>query len=247
MVEAYVPVIKRQVVRARGDGRMTQSITKDVQGWSRNQLIVALRKDTVDTVAQQIRLENPPEAAVVDNTRGKPILQAVRRTAVNFGSAVRAAALNVLKAELQRAIEQSTIRRSGDLANMNNWEWVYVRDGRRQPLPIMGTSGITMRPGDFIVLRPRVPYASIVNLRVANGSRALTLRKTRQRAERPTKANQRLGFLAFAARRAKRHSLFRGFNVRVSFTHRHAIEGEVNRRQGTGTLVITPSSGRGRW
>lgn len=239
MAEAYVQVVKRKVIVARGDGMLRETLTKDVSDWSRDMLIIQLRKDTVDAVAQQNRLDNPPTSAVVDRTKGKPVLQAVRRTEVTFGLALRAIALNALKAELKRAITQSTTARSGNLSDMSNWEWFYVHNGATQPLPTMGASGILMGPRDAVILRPRVPYASIVNLRVANGARALTLRRTRQREERPTVANQGLGFLAFAARRARRHSMLRAFNVKVVFTRAYQAAGEVNKRQGTGTIVIT--------
>jgi hypothetical protein len=241
MAEALVPVAKSKTITVRrGDGSARETITRDVSNWSRNQLIIQLRKDTVDAVATQIRLENPPLAAVVDRTKGKPVLSAVRRTDVAFAIVLKSAALAAVVGELSRAIAQSTTARSGTLSNMANWEWVVVRSGVTQRLGVMGTSGILLGPHDSVALRPtQVPYASVVNMRVANGRRAMTLRQTRQRAERPAIANQGLGFLGYAARRSRRHSLLRAFNVKVVFTNRYPVAGEVNRRQGTGTLVIT--------
>jgi hypothetical protein len=243
--ERFVPVTSRKVVHMKGGGER-ETLTKDVTDWSHNQLILLLRKDSVDVVAQQIRLDNPPAFASVDRSRGKPITEAVRRVEITFGMALKPQALNVLMGELRRAIGQSTSVKTGRLSDMANWTFLHVSKGVSRPISgaLMGGSGIPMGPGDFVVLRPTgVPHATVVNRKVRNGSRSMTLRRTRQKSERPTKANQGIGFLAFAARRAKRHSLFRGFHVVVSFTRR-IVAGELSRRQGTGTIVIRPNVGR---
>ena len=245
MAEALVPVASRKVVYAKGGGA-SETLTKDVSNWSRNQLILLLRKDAIDTVSQQIKLDNPPAFASVDRSRSKPVREAVRRVEISFGMPLKPQALTLLLGELRRAIMQSTNVRTGRLSNMSNWSFVHVSKGVSHDITgsLMGGSGIPMGPGDFVVLRPTgVPHATVVNRKVATGSRALTLRRTRQKSERPTKANQGIGFLAFAARRAKRHALFRGFHVAVAFTRR-VVADELSKKQGTGTIVIRPNVGR---
>jgi len=246
MAESYVPVLKRRIVTADGTGHASKILTDDISNWARDQLIILLRKDAVNTVADQIRLDNPPAFASVDRTRGKPITQAVRRVEITFGSALKVAALNILVAELRRAIEASTTRRTGKLSDMSNWQWVYLRNGQRAAFPQSRDGGIPMGPRDAVILRPKLDYATIANMRIVHGGKGLTLKRTRQRSERATRHNQGLGFLAYAARRARRHSAFRGFNVLVKFTQ-HKVPGEISTRQGTGTIVITPQLGKRIW
>lgn len=243
MAEALVPVVKRKTVAA-GKGR-AQTITKDVSDWSRNALIEWLRADAIQTTQQQIDLNNPPNFAKVDNTRGKPVQQAVRRVEITFGTVLRAAALNTLQSELRHAIAQTTTPRKGQLSNLANWELAYIKGGQNAPWPTIGHSGLIMGPGDAIVLRPTsaIPYATIVNQRVANGARS--------RSDKRGKGNKAftamgLGYLSFAAGRLRRHASFKDFNVRVVFTRAFKVAGEISQKQGTGTIVVTPKL-RARW
>jgi len=243
-----VPVETRKVITPKGSGTVREELTKDVNDWARSDIILLFRKDAADTVAQQIKLGNPPTVAVIDKTKGKPITEAVRTIDITFGDALKPKALAVVESELRKAIEKSTKPKSGRLAQMKNWEWVHVRNGQGSGLSLMGGSGIQLGPRDFLALKPvNVPHATVANRRVSGGSLSIGGGKRKDGTRAPiAKKNQGLGFLAYAARRAARHPLLKAFRVRVVFTQAYKVPGELSKLQGTGYVMITPETGKRR-
>jgi hypothetical protein len=234
----------KKVINYDGGVTVTQErLAVDVTNYTRNQVIELLRKISASQTEEQVRLGNPPDLLVVDNTRGKPIGQAVRRVVVNFGTMLRPAALAELKSILQKAIERSTTRRTGALANVAaNWEYLFVRNGRASAVPIGKGDGIAMQPTDAIVLRPRLPYATVANIR---SSQSRTRKRDAKRAAKGKAAGRRsaAGFLAQATAAARRSAIFKGFKVAVRWT-RHTTQGERWVRGMTGTIIITPDTGK---
>lgn len=220
----------------------------DVTGYGLNEVRKLLVSIAGEETAQQIQLNNPPAFVNVDGVRGRSITAARRRITVSFGARLKMQALNLLKVALARAINASTKAKTGTLANMSNWEYRYVRNGRAQALPLGGASGIPMGPSDFIVLVPKGvtrnghPYATAVNKRVASAGKLQFRRSARAKV---TRKNQNIGFLALTARAAQTAKEFDGFNVTAAFSTRHALPGEVMRRGQTGYIKIRPKTGRG--
>lgn len=245
-----LPIPTSRVIRAK-EGRIAEKLRYDVEGYGLNEVRKLLIEIAGEETAQQIRLDNPPAFTNVDGTRGRSIAFAKRRVTVSFGIRLKVAALTELKRVLKMAIEGATVKRTGRLADMSNWVYSYVRNGRREAMPLGGASGIPMGPRDFIVLMPRgvvngkgQAYATAANMRVAGTGRLNFKRSARGRVSRK---NQSIGFLAMAARVAQSSPMFDGFTVNSGFSARHAITGEVLRRFGvrTGFISVRPKTGRG--
>lgn len=244
-----VPIPTRKEYKAR-DGTVADKLRYDVLGFGENEVRKFMIELAGDETAQQIAIDNPPAFVNTDNIRGRSIAFARRRITVSFGVRLQMAALAVVTRALKGAIEKSTNKHTGKLADMANWQWRYVRDGRAQPLPVGGASGIPMGPRDFLVLVPRgvinargQAYATAANMRVAGGGR-LSFRRTAN--GRVAKKNQAIGFLALASRVAQTSPLFQGFTVNAGFSIKHALPNEVVRLGGvrTGFIKIRPKVGR---
>jgi hypothetical protein len=232
-----LPVMKSRTLKASDKG-MVEKMRLDVDGWGVNEIRKFMLAITVGEMQQQMALDNPPAFSNVDGVRGRGIAFAQRRLTVSFGTRLKREALNALTTGLSLAISKATTRRTGALANMGNWEWRYVRNGKRQPLPLAGASGIPMGPNDFLILMPKnVPYATAVNMRVAGSGKLSFKRRAKGRV---TKANQSIGFLALAARSAQASAAFDGFTVTAGFTAKHAVRGEVvgQHRSKSGTSPV---------
>jgi hypothetical protein len=244
--KGIVAVPSKKVIQYQGGLSITQDqLAVDVTNYTRNQVIELLRKISASETERQVAIDNPPDLLVVDKTRNKPISQAVRRVQVMFGTALRPEALTVLKSLLAKAIARSTDRRSGALANVAaNWDFVFVRDGKASAVPVGTRQGISMRPSDAIVLRPSgVPHATVANIRA---SQKRTRARDAKRAAKGKAAGRRAatGFLAQTTAAARRQAVFKGFKVVVRWT-RHVVRGELWKRGLTGTIMITPDTGRG--
>lgn len=250
-----LPIAANKTYNTRS-GNVAEKLRYDVTGYALNQVRELLVAVCAQEMEQQISLDNPPAFADVDGVRGKGIANAERKVVISFGVRLKAQALNDLKAALKSAIEHSTVRKSGRLADMANWQYRWIRNGKVTALPIMGASGIPMGPSDFIILMPvgvindkGQAYATAVNKRVASGGK-LTFRRSAK--SRPRARDQGLGFLALVARACASRPAFDGFNVLAGFTSRHAVGGEVVHRTSknangayrTGFLKISPKTGR---
>lgn len=229
-----------------GEGGMhqTDQLTVDVTNFTRNQVIGLLRTIATTEIQAQERIGNPPDIIIADNQRGKSASTAVRRIEATFGLRLLPAALAVMEDILRKCIAKATQRRTGTLMNMGNWRWVYVRDGKGQAVPIGNRAGIPLAATDALVLRPeRVPYSTVANIAVATQRRSRAVEKRIARGKGDPRRARGIGFLADATRTARRHPVFAGFNVAVRFTG-HAVPGERWRRKLTGTILITPKTGR---
>jgi len=229
-----------------GESVTQKRLTQDVTNYTRNEVIELLRLIAGTETAQQINFGNPPDIVVSDGTRGKGATEAIKRIEVMFGTRLQASALNVLQAELRKAIGKATQRRTGALANMGNWGWTYIRDGKGQPLPIGSRAGIPLTGNDAIVLRPnRVPHSTVANIRATQGRSKVFAAARAAAGKAPRKTSAGLGFLAQAAHAAGRHPVFAGYKVVVRFTD-YTVAGEKWGRGHTGTIMITPNTGRRR-
>jgi hypothetical protein len=95
-------------------------------------------------------------------------------------------------------------------------------------------------PNDFLVLRPKLNYASAVNKRVAKGSKSLEYRASNARKGKTAKRNQKLGFMAKTARDTRGFADLVPFSVTVGMTTKYSVPGELRKIGGTAYLLIAP-------
>jgi hypothetical protein len=247
MADVGLIAVPRTKTYNYGDGAsVTQErLAVDVTNYTRNQIIQLLRSTAANETQQQINLGNPPDIVIADNLRGQPYSAAVRRVEVMFGTRLPIAALSTLKAILRRTIERATRRKSGALSDTaTNWGYVYIRNGVGGPVPIGSKGGLMLAAGDALVLRPQgVPHSTVANIRVREGRGIAHARNRAAKGLPPGKGKAGLGFLAQAARAAQRDPIFAGYKVVVRFTA-HTVPGELWRRRMSGTILITPKTGR---
>jgi len=201
--------------------------------------VADIRAMLVDIITRDTAIEraagNEPSIVDVDGSKSKPISMVNKRVTVLFGTSLSLAALDRLKSVLIKNIQQSTTAQTGALSSPGSWEFTHIRNGRKVPLG----SRINFGPRDFVVLKPRLGYATAVNKRVASGSNSLEYRAPNARKGKTAKRNQRLGFMAMTARQARGIAEFIPFSVTVGFTKAFKVPGEVS-TQGTAYLIIAP-------
>lgn len=181
-----------------------------------------LRTESVKQLAAQLRLGNTVNFISVDNQRGKGILQAEKVVQIRFGTTISTSILRIAERALQAAISGKTKIRTGALRDFSNWSWTLLRKGVQAPLINQSGKGIVFGPGDKLILKPSLSYASIA----AN------------RASAPT-------YFKVAARALRRHPAFSSLNVSVQVTKAYAVPGEKS-IFGTRFLQITAKQGKFR-
>lgn len=196
--------------------------------------------------AQQERLGNPAMMVYADGYVNKKVSDARKKVEVIFGSQLARVAMQTVESTLKASILKSTEAHTGNLSNIRGkWEWVYLKNGR--PVAIPPGGDITFSNGDKLVLKPRdVAYSTIVNMKVSNGSKSLSIR-SRKSKKNPTgyrKSTSNMGFIGATTAILKRMPVFRNFNVVTSFTQNYRVPGEMARVQGSACIVIAPKSRR---
>jgi hypothetical protein len=236
-------VVKRKVYSV-GNGTssaVTESLRIDVTNVSKEDIRKLMLSIVGNETTKQTRIGNPPQITEVDGSKYKPVSQVNKKIVVLFGVQLPGSALGQVERLLSANISSSTTANTGALADMNNWEWRHIRNGRQ--IPITG-GAISFGPRDFLVLRPKLAYASAANKRVASGSKSLTYNPAN--SKRVAKRNQKLGFMAATARQARRVKDLVPFNVSVGMTMAFKVPGELRKIGGTAYLIITPRRGRYR-
>lgn len=228
---------KRRVIPVGPGQVVTETFKQDVVGFGRADIARMIRRITVEQTQIEIDHGNPPMVVEVDGSKSKPVSMAEKKVIVLFNTVVQLAALERLKTMLLANIANSTEAVSGALRSPGNWEFKLIRNGRALALP---STAVPLGQNDFIVLRPRLPYASAVNKRVAHGRGSFTYRPENAKAgSKVAKRNQKLGFLAMTARQARGVGELVQFTVVVRNTIAFQVPGE-KRRYGTAFLLITP-------
>lgn len=242
-----IPIERRRTYKAK-EGPVADKLRLDVTDFGTNEIRKLMVEIAAGETQQQMNLGNPPAFTNVDGTRGRSVSDVKRKLTISFGVRLSSEALANLKRGLAAAIGAATTTRTGTLSNMANW--IYRKNGR--PLPLIGASGVSMGPRDFITLMPdgvlnakREAYATAANMRVA-GTGKLSFRRSAK--GKATRRNQSIGFLALAARAAGASPSFAGFSVTVGFTAKHSVRGEVTKTGGnrSGYIVIRPKTGKYR-
>lgn len=235
-----------------GDARVTQNeytFARDVRDWGLNDIHDMITTITLNDVGQEMRAGNDPTTIEVDGQKNKTLQQVERKVIVLFSRAIPRQALEELRSVLIRNIQASTEAKSGKLSDPSSWEFKLIRNGRA--ISLSGAKEILLQQRDYIILMPKLFYASSVNMRVAGGSKAMDYvpasnsKKGRKPSGKTAKRNQKLGFMAMTARMARGMAAFATFAVTVLNTTRFAVPGE-RRRYGTAFLRISPRRGMAR-
>lgn len=234
-----------------GVGRAQKdTLSYDLTGMAKDDVQYMLRSIAVEETAYQIRIDNPPTLKRVDGSTSKPIDKAEKNIVVFFGSILARAAMALTEQALRRAIDQTTVAKSGRLRAMTNWRWVLIRGGMKGTVSqIPSGTGFSFGPSDVLVLVPRSPltYAWFVNHALSKSKRVNVEFKRARSGKRKgqlAKRYQGVGFMALAKAMIKRNPLFKDFSVYVAFTKRLGVPGDST-KYGSPCLVIRPKSRRG--
>lgn len=172
-----------------------------------------VRGTAIEQVENQIAIGNTRQyTAIVDRSRTKAITQAERNVRVFFVSQVFARNLAKAKSIIEAAVRKLTTTQTGVLAG--KWQWYLQRGGPQGSLQYIGPSipsGLTLRPGDAMILAPEAGYAFFANYyasrkqayvprEVARARKAAAAGLKPPRRRRPPRG---FGFIAYAARRVR--------------------------------------------
>ena len=230
-----IAVARRRVFNvSSGGSAVTESLRIDVTNVSKSDIQSMMISIVAEETANQSKMGNPPSITEVDGSKSKPVSQVYKKVTVLFGVQLARSALKQVERLLSENISATTSAKTGALSDMSNWEWRHIRNGRTIPL----AESINFGPRDFLVLRPKLGYASAVNKRVAYGSNSLTYNPAN--AKRVAKRNQKLGYMAATARQARQVSELVPFSVSVVMTTAFKVPGELRKIGGTAYLIIAP-------
>ena len=230
-------VPKLKVFDVSGGQALTETLRIDMTNTSKADIRSMIISIAARETATQNQLGNPPSITEVDGNKSKPVSQVNKKVIILFGVQLKVDALQKVTQLLMTNIRASTNVVTGNLSDPGNWEWRLIRNGR--PAPIIGDT-VNFGPRDFLVLRPKLAYASAVNKRVASGSNSLEYRASNARKGKTAKRNQKLGFMAKTARDARGVSDLVPFSVSVGMTSKYAVPGELRKIGGTAYLLIAP-------
>jgi len=182
---------------------------------------------TVDDTQQQIDIDNPPQIIQVDGRTDKRIADIQRNAVVTFGNTLPKEAMQLVVRELQRAIAALGLIDTGELLDMNNWQWIFIQKGRGAQNISSGQPPTTFTQGDQLVLSPDfVPHASWANMEAKriSGSK---------------------GFMATATAAVRKLPVFRQFACYAMYTSRYSVAGD-RYPHGTPIIVIRARIRRSR-
>lgn len=218
-----VPKVSTNIVGRQETFRLDIDIKKQ----SLDDIQRIIKDITATETANQERLGNPVSQVIVDNKNNKPFNNVEKKVEVLYGSALPKKAMQTVEQALLIALERSTGRDTGRLQRKAYWNWYLFQDGRVTKLA--GAQTFTyFRPGDRVILRPTLNYATVVNNIVANHGTV---------AYKTKGGGLSMGFLGFAANVAKRNAIFKALTVYAARDSKYSMEGEKS-TQGTGFIVI---------
>jgi len=197
-----------------------------------NQTIEDVRKMMLEIALRDVEIEenagNTVSAVYADKGKTESIATAKKQIEVIFGDTLSKQIMVVVEQKLAEAIRETTNEISGDLVDIrSHWQWTLVKKG--QPAIELGgpqdLAGVTYK--DMIVLKPKVGYATTVNMLVSQtGELSVQKRKNRRSADKPKKA---VGFLGFASQSVKRMSIAKNYTIWAGFSEAYPVPGEVSK------------------
>lgn len=216
-------------------------------GWAEEEIVYVLRETALEVVDQQAKIDNLPSDIVVDGSSFKHIEQAKRRVVVSFGNRLAHAVITAIKQALKATINHTTNKITGKLENIDAWEWTYVPGKGRGSARVIDPYSIpTLAYSDRLIIRPKEPYASSVNMRVRSGSRSISFKTSKKASESKKRKVSNKGFIGAAAQLLKRnYRITSSFSIYAGFTRKFAIPGELwtaGKKAGplTGQIILRP-------
>jgi hypothetical protein len=214
----------------------TFQLAVDIKKQSLDDIQQMMRRIAVEETEKQDRQGNKFTRVLSDARDNKTIDQAQRSIEVFFGVKVPREAMAAVEKFLLEGIRQSTGIKTGALRDLDFWQWKYVKQSGGERA-LGGPQDLNdFAYGDSLILRPKLAYATLVNNIVA--SRGSTTIKGKG-------GRVSMGFLGYAAQRAKRSRQFRTLTIyaarsdyKTAMTNYPGRSAEEQSNQGTGFIVI---------
>jgi len=176
----------------------------DIQSTTLADIEWQLRAIAFEEIGAQDDLGNIVSRVIVDGRDSKDILTAKRKIQAIFGAKLERQAMRRVVDILQQAIDRTTTKRTGALRNVRaNWEWVFALRYNSPGIPVTSELIESMPAGSYVILRPRLDYAGIANVRL----------KTQR-------------YLPLAAQMMKGKRPFANFKVTVGVSRKFKVSGE---------------------
>lgn len=229
--------------------RATADIAIDMNKQSSADVRNLIQLITVQETEKQMKLNNPASQITVDNSAAKPLNTVFYKAVVVYGSLLRKLMLKQVEMELSKAIRKTRYD-TGALANMDNWEWIYV-PGKGQAVSKPPSDKDFMPNDARLILRPKLDYAGYATVIYWSGrylSRyTMRIGNIVRKFRRPRpRSNAKEGFMAMAAKRLRGSRNFKqAFTVYAAMSKRNAPAGSKY-KHGVPIMVIRPFLSRGK-
>lgn len=193
-----------------------------------------LKAIAIQDTAIEVRKGNFPSRLIVDGRESTYLGYATRKVEVTFG--------DLLDMELIKAIERqvtSSVRtnaadqKDAHLGERAYWEWAYALDRNSSATVVADVRSIgPMLPGSFLVYRPRDGGVGLANLAATRKDAGWP----QGQWYGPGRSGGR-GFMAKALEPLKRTRLMKNYTMRIVFTKRHKVQGELY-THGTPVIIL---------
>jgi len=161
------------------------SLQFDVQNTTIEDIQWMMRSIAFEEIGEQADLDNTVSRVIVDGRDSKDILTAKRKVQAIFGAKMERQAMRLVEDILQQAIDRTTSERTGALRNVRgSWEWVFALRYDSPGIPVTNDLISSMPPGSYVVLRPKLNYAGVANIR-PNAGQYLRLAERMMKGKRP--------------------------------------------------------------
>jgi hypothetical protein len=156
----------------------------DVKNTTLEDIQWMLKSIAFEEIGAQDDLGNPLSRIIVDGRDSKNILTAKRKIEALFGAKMERQAMRLVEDILQQAIDRTTTAKTGALRSVRaNWEWVFAIRYDAPGIPVTNEIIGSMPAGSYLILRPRLDYAGIANVRAKD--QYLSLAAKMMRGKRP--------------------------------------------------------------
>ena len=222
-----------------------QSIQEDVSKLAREDIRLLMLAIVGEETDKQEKSGNKAQLVYTDGYVNKPVTEAQKKVVVIFGDTLAKQAMALVESTLAASIGRLTQKRSGTLANVKgSWSWIFLRNKAPIAFPYDDQGNLTFQSGDMLVLKPNdVPYASMVNMQIVGSGKGLS-RKGKVTKRNPTgqsaKRYTNMGFMASTTATLRGNPIFANYRVFVTATSKYAVTGEINKKQGSLCIAITP-------
>lgn len=185
---ARLPALKsRTSVQNIGGNAFTterNTLEFDVKNTTLEDIQWMLKSIAFEEIGAQDDLGNPLSRIIVDGRDSKNILTAKRKIEALFGAKMERQAMRLVEDILQQAIDRTTTAKTGALRSVRaNWEWVFAIRYDAPGIPVTNEIIGSMPAGSYLILRPRLDYAGIANVRAKD--QYLSLAAKMMRGKRP--------------------------------------------------------------